>query len=124
MLMKAIVGGGCFWCTQAVFQPLKGVSKVESGYAGGSIKNPTYSQICTGKTDHAEVIRISYNPKIINYHSNLFDIILYLALIYIFLHIHDPTTLNCQGHDCGTQYRSTIMYETEEERKIADEVIK
>lgn len=109
MLSRAIVGGGCFWCIQAVLQRLKGVSHVESGYAGGKIPNPTYEAVCTGKTGHAEVVRIQYDNKVIPYHD----------LLYVFMSLHDPTTLNRQGNDCGTQYRSIIMYETEEERQTA-----
>lgn len=116
MISKAVVGGGCFWCVQAVLQRLRGVSKVESGYAGGKIPNPTYEAICTGKTGHAEVVRIHYDNKILPYHD----------LLYIFMSLHDPTTLNRQGNDCGTQYRSIIMYDTEDElqtaRKVFEEI--
>ena len=103
MLSKAVVGGGCFWCIEAVLQRLKGVQKVESGYAGGTSPNPNYQIICSGKSDHAEVVRVEYNPSVIPYKD----------LIYIFMMTHDPTTLNRQGHDSGTQYRSIILYETE-----------
>lgn len=102
MFSKTILGGGCFWCVEAVLQRLKGVSKVESGYAGGKITNPTYEQVCSGTTGHAEVVRVHYDPQIIPYHD----------LLYVFMNLHDPTTLNRQGNDCGTQYRSIIMYET------------
>ena len=106
-LSKAVVGGGCFWCVEAVLQRLKGVHKVESGYAGGEKPNPTYQDICTGKTGHAEVVRVHYNEEAISYKD----------LIYIFMHFHDPTALNKQGYDHGTQYRSVIFYETEQERQ-------
>ena len=105
----AIIGGGCFWCTEAVFEMYDGVKEVVSGYAGGAIKNPTYKQICTGTTGHAEVIRIVYDPSVISYRK----------ILSIFGECHDPTTLNRQGADVGTQYRSTIMYLSEEQQKIA-----
>lgn len=108
----AILGGGCFWCTEAVFQRIKGVTKVESGYSGGAIKNPTYKEICTGKTGHAEVIKITYNPEILPYAD----------LLRIFFSTHDPTTLNRQGYDSGTQYRSVIFFRDENEQKVAEEV--
>lgn len=106
----AILGGGCFWCTEAVFEKIKGVHKVVSGYAGGKTPNPTYKQICTGLTGHAEVIRISFDSKIISFGQ----------LLDIFGACHDPTTLNRQGADVGTQYRSTIMYLNEDQRVIAE----
>lgn len=106
----AILGGGCFWCTEAVFEKVNGVLDVVSGYAGGQIENPTYEQICTGKSGHAEVIRITFNP----------DIISYSKILEVFGACHDPTTLNRQGADVGTQYRSTIMYLNEEQKKIAE----
>jgi len=108
---ELIVGGGCFWCTEAVFELLKGVSDVESGYANGQTLNPTYRDICTGETGHAEVIKITYDDSIIT-SDTLFD---------IFFVVHNPTTLNAQGADRGTQYRSTILY-TDEETKDAAEV--
>ena len=107
---KAIIGGGCFWCTEAVFEHFEGIQSVVSGYAGGQIKNPTYKQICTGNTGHAEVIKITYDPKIISFKK----------ILEIFGECHDPTTLNRQGADVGTQYRSTIMYLSEEQKKIAE----
>ena len=107
---KAIIGGGCFWCTEAVFEHFEGIQSVVSGYAGGQIKNPTYKQICTGTTGHAEVIKITYDPKIISFKK----------ILEIFGECHDPTTLNRQGADVGTQYRSTIMYLSEEQKKIAE----
>lgn len=113
MLSKAIVGGGCFWCVEAVLQRLKGVSKVESGYTAGKVENPTYKQVCEGTTGHAEVVRVTYDSQVLPYHD----------LLYIFMSLHDPTTLNRQGNDSGTQYRSIIMYETEEELREAKSVI-
>ncbi|MDE2427324.1 MAG: peptide-methionine (S)-S-oxide reductase MsrA [Burkholderiales bacterium] len=110
----AILGGGCFWCIEAVFQQILGVAKVESGYAGGEVVRPTYEQICTGKTGHAEVIRLSFDP----------DVISYRELLEIFFTIHDPTTLNRQGNDIGTQYRSVIYYLSAEQQAMAQQVIK
>ena len=107
---ELIVGGGCFWCTEAAFEVLKGVSDVESGYANGQTPNPTYRDICTGETGHAEVIKITYDDTIITTDT----------LLDIFFVIHDPTTLNRQGGDRGTQYRSTILY-TDDETKAAAE---
>jgi len=103
------LGAGCFWCTEAVFLGVKGVEKVVSGYMGGKMKNPSYRDICTGMTGHAEVTQITYNPKIISYQE----------LLGIFWNTHDPTTLNQQGADVGTQYRSVIFYNSEEELQIA-----
>lgn len=105
----SILGGGCFWCTEAVFERVEGVKEVISGYAGGGILNPTYKQICTGTTGHAEVIKIIYDP----------DIVTYEQLLQIFAECHDPTTLNRQGADVGTQYRSTIMYLSDSQEKAA-----
>ncbi|MCU6432514.1 peptide-methionine (S)-S-oxide reductase MsrA [Undibacterium sp. Jales W-56] len=113
-LQTATLGGGCFWCTEAVFQQIRGVLKVESGYSGGSVPNPTYEQICTGRTGHAEVVRLSFDPTIIGYRE----------LLEIFFTIHDPTTLNRQGNDTGTQYRSVIYFHDEQQKTIAREVIK
>ena len=106
----AILGGGCFWCTEAVFELLEGVDSVVSGYAGGANPNPTYEQICTGTTGHAEVIKISFNPSEISYDQ----------LLETFGECHDPTTLNRQGADTGTQYRSTIMYVDEDQKLMAE----
>jgi peptide-methionine (S)-S-oxide reductase len=111
---KLVVGGGCFWCTEAVFQRLKGVTKVVSGYMGGLFPNPSYREICTGKTGHAEVIEISYNPREISLEE----------LLLVFFKTHDPTTLNRQGNDVGTQYRSVIFYADEQQRTIAQQLIK
>ena len=105
----SILGGGCFWCTEAVFERVEGVKEVISGYAGGGILNPTYKQICTGTTGHAEVIKIIYEPSVIPYEK----------ILQIFAECHDPTTLNRQGADVGTQYRSTIMYLSESQEKAA-----
>ena len=105
----ALLGGGCFWCTEAVFEKLDGVIEVVSGYAGGKTENPTYKDICTGKTDHAEVIKIKFIPQKISYAD----------ILKTFGVAHDPTTLNRQGADIGTQYRSTIMFYNEEQQKIA-----
>ena len=96
----ATFGNGCFWCTEAIFQQLKGVKKVLPGYTGGTIKNPSYNEICSGTTGHAEAIQITYDPKIISYRE----------LLDVFFYTHDPTTLNRQGADAGTQYRSAIFY--------------
>jgi peptide-methionine (S)-S-oxide reductase len=112
--MKTVVfGGGCFWCTEAVFQMLKGVSKVESGYAGGAIANPSYERVSEGNTGHAEVIRVTYDPAIISYED----------LLTVFFGSHDPTTPNRQGNDVGEQYRSVIFYTDEEEKAVAQKLI-
>jgi peptide-methionine (S)-S-oxide reductase len=112
-LQTATLGGGCFWCVEAVFDDLRGVEHVESGYAGGSVANPTYDQVCTGKTGHAEVTQITFDPNRIAYGD----------LLRIFFTVHDPTQLNRQGNDVGTQYRSVIFYHDEEQKKIAEQVI-
>ena len=109
---QAVFGGGCFWCTEAIFQMLKGVSKVESGYAGGKMEKPSYEAVSSGETGHAEVIRVTYDPAIITYEG----------LLTVFFGSHDPTTPNRQGADVGTQYRSVILYGTEEERATAERV--
>lgn len=114
-LQNAIVGGGCFWCTEAVFQEIKGVKKVVSGYAGGNAPGkPTYREVCSGITGHAEVVEITFESSIISYEE----------ILVIFMTTHDPTTLNRQGADKGTQYRSVIFYQNEAEKKIAERVIK
>jgi peptide-methionine (S)-S-oxide reductase len=110
----ATFGGGCFWCTEAIFADLKGVEKVESGYAGGTVANPSYELVCTGTTGHAETVQITFDPKVISYRD----------LLHIFFTVHDPTTLNRQGGDVGTQYRSVIFYHDEEQKKVAEEVMK
>ena len=106
----ATLGGGCFWCVEAVFQRIEGVLSVKPGYAGGDIKNPTYKQICTGKTGHAEVAKIEFDS----------DKITYSQILNIFWQSHDPTTLNRQGNDVGTQYRSVIFFHDESQREIAE----
>ena len=112
-MAQAILGGGCFWCREAVYQGVRGVSAVKSGYAGGHLANPTYEQVCTGRTGHAEVVRITFDPAIVSYAD----------LLRIFFTIHDPTTLNRQGNDVGTQYRSIILTHDEEQAKTARTVI-
>jgi peptide-methionine (S)-S-oxide reductase len=106
----SILGGGCFWCTEAVFERIEGIKDVISGYAGGEIPNPTYKQICTGETGHAEVIKIIFDPSVISYSK----------ILEIFGDCHNPTTLNKQGADEGTQYRSTIMFLSEDQKKLAE----
>ena len=112
-LEKITFAGGCFWCIEAVFQQLKGVEKVESGYMGGTVKNPTYKEVCTGRTGHAEVIQITFNPNVISV----------VELLEVFFTVHDPTTLNQQGADVGTQYRSAIFYHSDSQRKVSEEII-
>jgi peptide-methionine (S)-S-oxide reductase len=102
----ATFGGGCFWCTEAIFKSLKGVETVESGYSGGKTNNPTYQEVCTGQTGHAEVVQITYDPKVISFRE----------LLEVFWETHDPTTLNQQGADRGTQYRSVVFYQTPEQK--------
>ncbi len=109
----AILGGGCFWCLEAVFELLRGVQSVESGYSGGAVPNPDYKAVCTGGTGHAEVIRIRFDPKVISFRE----------LLDVFFAIHDPTTLNRQGNDVGTQYRSVIFYTSPEQRDVARKCI-
>ncbi len=113
-LEEATLGAGCFWCVEAVFNDLKGVSHVESGYSGGHIKNPAYREVCTGRTGHAEVIRIEFDPNQISFQK----------LLEVFFLTHDPTTLNRQGADVGTQYRSAIFYHSEEQKRIAESAIR
>lgn len=110
---KATLGGGCFWCLEAIYQDLQGVKLVESGYTGGHVPNPDYKLVCTGATGHAEVVQITFDPEIITYED----------LLRIFFSIHDPTTLNRQGADVGTQYRSAIFYHNEEQKNIAEKVM-
>lgn len=111
MKEEAVFGAGCFWCTEHVFGLLKGVDEAISGYAGGDVPNPTYEDVCTGNTNHAEVVKIIYDPKIIDYQK----------LLEIFWNVHDPTQLNRQGNDVGTQYRSIIFYLNDEQKQIAEE---
>jgi peptide-methionine (S)-S-oxide reductase len=110
-LQTATFGNGCFWCTEAVFLDVKGVKEVTSGYMGGTTKNPTYKEVCTGNTGHAEVIQIKYDPAVVSYET----------LLEIFWNTHDPTTLNKQGADEGTQYRSVVFYHNEEQKKVAEQ---
>jgi peptide-methionine (S)-S-oxide reductase len=106
----ATLANGCFWCTEAIFKRLKGVKSVLPGYSGGTVKNPTYDEVCTGRTGHAESIQIEFDSKVIPYEK----------ILDIFWHTHDPTTLNRQGNDIGTQYRSAIFYHTKEQKEIAE----
>jgi peptide-methionine (S)-S-oxide reductase len=109
----ATLGGGCFWCLEAVYQELRGVEKVESGYSGGDVPNPTYRQVCSETTGHAEVVQVTFDP----------DEVAYRDILEVYFTIHDPTTLNRQGADVGTQYRSVIFYHTEGQKRTAEEVI-
>ena len=113
-LQTATLAGGCFWCLEAVFDEIKGVNGVESGYAGGSMPNPSYRAVCGGDTGHAEVVQVHFDPNIVSYRD----------LLNVFFAIHDPTTLNRQGADVGTQYRSAIFYHDDEQKQIAEELIK
>jgi peptide-methionine (S)-S-oxide reductase len=108
------LGGGCFWCTEAVFEQLKGVEKVESGYSGGNVPNPTYEQVSTGDTGHAEVSQITFDPKVVSLKT----------ILEVFFTVHNPTTLDRQGNDAGTQYRSVIFYRNDEQKAVAKQVIK
>ena len=110
----ATFGGGCFWCTEALFERVKGVKSAVSGYAAGKTENPTYKQVCSGQTGHAEVIQVEYDPKQVSYET----------LLEIFFDTHDPTTLNRQGNDVGKQYRSAIFYATEEQKRVAEAYIR
>lgn len=110
----ATLGGGCFWCLEAVYQELSGVLQVESGYSGGHLPNPTYAQVCEGGTGHAEVVRVTFDPAIVSYRE----------ILEIFFTIHDPTTLNRQGNDSGTQYRSVIYFHSPQQMDTARHVIK
>ena len=112
-LEKATLGGGCFWCLEALFQQLKGVTEVVSGYAGGYVDNPSYLQVCQGTTGHAEVVQITFDAEVISYRD----------ILNVFFTIHDPTTLNRQGNDVGPQYRSVVFYHSPEQKKTAEEVI-
>jgi peptide-methionine (S)-S-oxide reductase len=111
-LSVATFGGGCFWCIEAVIQRLKGIETIKSGFSGGFIKYPPYREVCTGRTGHAEVVQVTFDPDIISYHD----------LITIFMTSHDPTTLNRQGGDNGTQYRSIILYHDDSQKEIAEQV--
>lgn len=114
MTELATLGGGCFWCLEAVFQDLKGVLQVKSGYTGGLPPNPTYEQVCSGRTGHAEVVQVTFDPAVISYKG----------ILEVFFVIHDPTTLNRQGADTGTQYRSVIFFHTPDQQATAQQVIK
>jgi len=109
----ATFGGGCFWCTEAIFERVKGVHEVESGYAGGHVSNPDYKMVTSGTTGHAEVVQITFDPEVVTY----------LELLEIFFKTHDPTTLNRQGADVGTQYRSIVLYHNEQQKELAREVL-
>ena len=109
----ATLGGGCFWCLEAVYQELRGVEKVESGYSGGDVPNPTYRQVCSETTGHAEVVQVTFDPSVVSYKD----------ILEVYFTIHDPTTLNRQGADVGTQYRSVIFYHNDEQKRVAEEVI-
>ena len=110
---QATFGGGCFWCLEAVFAELRGVERVVSGYAGGTVERPSYQQVCAGTTGHAEVVQVHYEPELISYSD----------LLAVFFTIHDPTTPNRQGADTGTQYRSIVLYHDDEQKRIAEETI-
>jgi peptide-methionine (S)-S-oxide reductase len=109
----ATLGGGCFWCLEAVFEQLRGVERVESGYSGGAIAHPSYQQVCGGRTGHAEVVQVTFDPAVIAFRD----------ILSVFFATHDPTTLNRQGADAGTQYRSAVFYHTPEQKRVAEEVI-
>jgi peptide-methionine (S)-S-oxide reductase len=109
----AYLGGGCFWCLEAVFDRLEGVTSVESGYMGGHVENPTYRQVCSGNTGHVEIVRVNFDADKLSFRD----------LLEVFFSIHDPTTLNRQGNDIGTQYRSVIFYTSEEQRRTAEQII-
>jgi len=113
MTETAILGGGCFWCTEAAFSELQGVTAVQSGYAGGDVANPTYKAVCTGRTGHAEVVEVKFDPAVISYED----------ILRVFFTIHDPTQLNRQGADQGTQYRSVIFYTSEAQHEAANAII-
>ncbi|MCF8228092.1 MAG: peptide-methionine (S)-S-oxide reductase MsrA [Bacteroidales bacterium] len=113
-LDTAVFGSGCFWCTEAIFEEVKGVKKAESGYAGGEVSNPTYREVCSGATGHAEVVRVLYDPEEVGFEE----------LLEIFWKTHNPTTLNRQGADVGTQYRSVIFYTSENQKQIAERIKK
>ena len=113
-LQTATLAGGCFWCLEAVFDEMKGIVSVESGYSNGHVSNPTYREVCGGDTGHAEVVQVKYDPSMISFHD----------LLNVFFAIHDPTTMNRQGGDVGTQYRSAIFYHDDEQKQIAEELIK
>jgi peptide-methionine (S)-S-oxide reductase len=113
-LETATLGGGCFWCVEAVFDDVIGVESVESGYSGGHKENPTYQEVCSETTGHAEVVQVKFDPNVISFKE----------ILQVFFAVHDPTTLNRQGNDVGSSYRSAIFYHTDEQRRIAEEVIR
>ena len=113
MIEKATLGGGCFWCLEAVYEELRGVERVQNGYSGGHVPNPTYRQVCSETTGHAEVVQVEFDPEVVSYED----------ILRVFFSIHDPTTLNRQGADVGESYRSVIFYHDEEQRRVAEEVI-
>jgi peptide-methionine (S)-S-oxide reductase len=110
----ATLGGGCFWCLEAIFEEVRGVEKVVPGYSGGNVVNPSYSEVCKGSTGHAEAVHVTFDPKMITFRQ----------ILEIFFSVHDPSTLNRQGADVGTQYRSVIFYHNEEQKAIAEQVIR
>ena len=112
-LEKATLGGGCFWCTEAVYLELQGVVDVKPGYSGGHVKNPTYKEVCTETTGHAEVVQITFDPEIVSFSQ----------ILEVFFITHDPTTLNRQGNDVGTQYRSAVFYHSEKQKEVANKII-
>ncbi|MBC5784344.1 peptide-methionine (S)-S-oxide reductase MsrA [Ramlibacter sp. USB13] len=113
-LQQIVLGGGCFWCTEAVFKEVRGVTDVESGYSNGDAPNPTYEEVCTGRTGHSEVVKLTYDPRQVSLDQ----------LLQVFFVVHDPTQMNRQGNDVGTQYRSGIYYTTEEQKQVADDLIR
>lgn len=110
----ATLGGGCFWCLEAVYEQLQGVERVVSGYSGGQVENPTYNAVCSGTTGHAEVVQVTFDPAVVSFRE----------VLEVFFTIHDPTTLNRQGADVGTQYRSAVFYHSDEQRRVAEETIR
>ncbi|MGI0091664.1 MAG: peptide-methionine (S)-S-oxide reductase MsrA [Nitrososphaerales archaeon] len=112
-LQRATLGGGCFWCIEAVYSELKGIVRMESGYSGGRVPNPNYEQVCTDETGHAEVVQVTFDPSVISYRE----------ILQVFFSVHDPTTPDRQGADVGSQYRSVIFYENAEQKKIAEEIM-
>ena len=112
-LQKATLGGGCFWCTEAIYLELIGVVDVKPGYSGGHVKNPTYNEVCEGTTGHAEVVQITFDPEVVSFSE----------ILEVFFMTHDPTTLNRQGNDVGPQYRSAIFYHNDEQKEVAERVI-
>ena len=112
-LEKATLGGGCFWCTEAVYLQLKGVTDVKPGYSGGHVKNPAYREVCNGTTGHAEVVQVTFDPEQVSFSE----------ILEVFFKTHDPTTLNRQGNDVGTQYRSAVFYHSDEQKEITEKII-